>query len=196
MIFELPNTHISRQLKDMILHQSDLQSAKESIDAMHSYNQKIINTALIQSALISYYKCFGDSKFKHYRLEKSKVLSGLPQDAHDSFEFYRNLRRKFVVHDESRYADVYVGVVVESTNQTPFVDVVSLAFIADIATPEYSQVLSSLILATLDWVTKKIDELNRILINEYKSHSMKEFQTLNEIIYKPPKDDDWLNKRD
>jgi len=193
-VLELPDTHISKQLKDMILHQFDLNS---SIDFMQSIpsNSDIVRIGLVNSAIVSYYKCFGSNKSRHNKLMKKKALFGLPKDAGDVFDYYKGIRDRFIAHDNSRYTQVYAGVIIESTKLKPFVDILATAFVADIARVDELQSFFNLISVTVEWVDKEIDKLMELLKNEYNSYSIQDFQHFNEIIYSTPSSNELNSNR-
>ncbi|MCL1786942.1 MAG: hypothetical protein FWG38_03055 [Defluviitaleaceae bacterium] len=189
-ILELPDDHMTKRLKDMTLHMVDLIDAKNFILAYDKSNVNTINQSLLQRAIINYYKCFGSSNGRHNALNKSQIFKGFSADAKNCFAFFQLLRNKFVAHDDSRYAEAKVGVVINSKTHPPFIDVVSLSLVAHIATPEYFQPLFNLVVATLEWVEKEIDRIKQSLISDYKKLGIESFETFNAIQYVPPTDFD------
>ena len=193
-VLELPDTPTSKQLKDMVLHQFDLNNSVNFMQSIPN-NSDIVRIGLVNSAIVSYYKCFGSNKSRHNRLRKKKVLCGLPKDAGDVFDYYKSIRDRFIAHDNSRYTQVYAGVIIESTKLNPFVDTLANAFVADIARVDELQSFFNLISVTVDWVDKEIDKLMELLKNEYSSYSIQDFQCFNEIIYSTPSSDELNSSR-
>lgn len=194
-VIELPDSITSKQLQDMLLHQYDLNNAKSFMQLVKQNNPLNLNTALVYSAIVNYYKCFGDNKGRKYRLHKSKILVGLPEGADEVYEHYKMLRNKFIVHDESRYAQVLTGLVIETEKELPYIDVC-----ATVVTRVYLQVdefqsLFNLILATLDWVNRKVDELLDMLEKEYILQPISHFEALKELTFNVPSNDEAFTSR-
>ena len=162
-------------------------------------NCDTVNKALVQSAIVSYYKCFGNSKFRHYPLIRDKILSDYPPEAKKVFDYYRTLRNKYIVHDESRNAQVVVASIVDPEQEFPFVD----SFYT-IANTEYSvgdnnlDGLNSflhLVLVTLEWVEKRIDTLCDKIKEEYKDMKMQDYQGLKPLVLTIPNNENMFEKR-
>ena len=196
-VLELPDTQITKRLKDMFLHRSDLHYSIEFMQSIHVSNSQIISKALVHSAIISYYKCFGQNDFRNNSLIKKKVLTGLPKEASDVFDYYKSIRDKFIAHDASRYAQVYTGAIIESSNPKPFVDIMATAFIANIPDIKMDtlQSLFNLLSVTLEWVENEINKIMNVLIAEFSQYDITQFKQLNEIIYTVPTDNDWDKPR-
>ena len=102
------------------------------------------------------------------------------------------MRNKFIAHDESRYSQVLTGVILDSSKEFPFVDIVNSVTVADKFNSEYDWAgLSSLyrlILASIKWVEDKIDKLTGIISSEYSSMRMAEFKGFKPLTYTDPED--------
>lgn len=199
MVLSLPNDKYTKQLRDMCLHWFDLMDAKATLEAMKRSNPAEINRSLGRDAIVTFYKCFGKNKSRSYSLSRDKVLSGYPADAKKVFDYYHNLRNKFIAHDESRYSQVFTGVILDSSKDPPFVDIVNSVTVADKFNSEYDwKGLSSLyrlILASIKWVENKIDELIHIISNEYSNKRMVEFKDFKPLTYTVPRNEDVFSSR-
>ena len=198
IILELPDSELIRQLKDALLHWWDLTEAKQYLGAYSSDNNDIVNKALVQSAIVSYYKCFGNSKFRHYPLMRDKVLAGYPPEAKGVFDYYHTLRNKFIVHDESRNAQVITAAILDPEQEFPLVET-----LATVVNTEYSRgsnldglnSLLHLVLVTIEWVEKKIDTLCDAIKEEHKNMKMQDYQGFKPPVLTIPTNDNMFEKR-
>ena len=131
MILGLPDSQYVKRLKDMWLHWWDLNEAKQSLESMNSNNSDVVNRALAQNSIVVFYKCFGKSEFRDNSLKRNKILANFPPEAKKVFDFYKDLRDKFIVHDESRLSQALAGVILQSNKEHPFVDTLGTVAIAE-----------------------------------------------------------------
>lgn len=117
MILGLPDSQYVKRLKDMWLHWWDLNEAKQSLESMNSNNSDVVNRALAQNSIVVFYKCFGKSEFRDNSLKRNKILANFPPEAKKVFDFYKDLRDKFIVHDESRLSQALAGVILQSNKE-------------------------------------------------------------------------------
>jgi hypothetical protein len=85
----------------MTLHLSDLyfcEAALEQIDRLDS-RRGVIAEALWVAAIARYFKCFGSSQSRA-QLSAKKILKSHP-GAEEVFDYFKNLRDKHLIHDES-----------------------------------------------------------------------------------------------
>lgn len=114
---------ISKQLADLSLHRDDCEKALEALHgsaSFRSYNGSIngIETQTLEQILLffsicSFYKCFGENKSRS-SLNKLKVYQN--PSSIKTFEYYRNIRDKFLVHDENRMTATAVGAALNPIN--------------------------------------------------------------------------------
>lgn len=198
-VLSLPDDCLTKQLKDMLLHWYDLMEAKNSLEAINSNYPDIINKALAQNAIVVFYKCFGTNKSRNNSLKKDKILAKYPPEAKAVFEYYKNLRDKFIVHDESRLAQVFTGVILQTDKTPPFVDIISTAAIAEKFKSEKEiEGLSSfyrLTLVALQWVENKIDELIDLIKKEYHLKALTEFEGFETLSLRVPNNEDIFKRR-
>ena len=126
-------------------------------------------------------------------------MAGYPPEAKAVFDYYHDLRNKFIAHDESRYAQVSTGVILESCKQFPFVDIVStVAVVEKYKSEEERQGLSSLyhlIVVSLQWVENKIDELSDLIKEQYSRKQISEFQKFESLAFSIPTQSEMFDKR-
>lgn len=155
--------------------------------------------SLAQNAIITFYKCFGKNEFRYNSLRRDKILAGYPSEAKNVFDYYRDLRNKFIAHDESRFSQANAGVILETKKEAPFVDTFCTVAVAEkFKSVEERQGLSSLyqlILAAIQWVELKIDELRDLLEEKYKEKTISEFQELEPLKLNIPSQEEIYKKR-
>ena len=199
MILELPDDRCVKRLKDMWLHWWDLNEAKQSIESMNHNNSDVVNRALAQNSIVIFYKCFGKSKFRDNSLKRNKILANYPPEAKTVFDFYKDLRDKFIVHDESRLSQVFTGVILQSNKKHPFVDTLSTVAVAErFKTTEELEGLGSfyrLITVAIQWVEAEIDKLSDLLRDQYKEKGLPDFQGLEPLRLGVPTQDEMYKKR-
>jgi len=102
--------HQAKQLGDHILHQTDLEFADQCLDAINMVPEdpQAIRQGLWRSAIISAMKCFGNNASRT-SLPASKVLKGLPPEAMIVFNYFKDLRNKYIAHDENAWTQVMTG---------------------------------------------------------------------------------------
>lgn len=172
MILGLPDSQYVKRLKDMWLHWWDLNEAKQSLESMNSNNSDVVNRALAQNSIVVFYKCFGKSEFRDNSLKRNKILANFPPEAKKVFDFYKDLRDKFIVHDESRLSQALAGVILQSNKEHPFVDTLGTVAIAErFKSPEELKGLGSfhrLITVAIQWVETEIDKLGDLLKEQFQ----------------------------
>lgn len=92
--------------------------AKLCLEAFNNKNADIVNRALAQNAIVLFYKCFGKSEFRDNSLKKDKILVGFPPAAKEVFDYYKNIRDKFIAHDASRHSQAMVGIALDTKKTT------------------------------------------------------------------------------
>lgn len=199
MILELPDDQYVKRLKDMWLHLGDLNEAKQSLESMNPNYSDVVNRALAQNSIVIFYKCFGKSEFRDNSLRRNKVLSNYPPEAKAVFDFYKDLRDKFIVHDESRLSQVNTGVILQSNKKHPFVDTLSAISVAERFLPpqelEGLRSFDRLITVTIQWVEAEIDKLSDLLRDQYKDKELPDFQGLAPLRVNVPTQDEMHKKR-
>lgn len=199
LILALPDDDLVKRLKDMWLHWWDLNEAKQFLESMNTNNSDIVNRALAQNSIVLFYKCFGKSEFRDNSLSRKKILAGYPPETKEVFDFYKALRDKFIVHDQSRYSQVLTGAVLESKKEYPFVDTLSMVAVAQkFKSKEDLDGLSSfyrLVLVALQWVETEIDKKSDLIREKYKKYKMCDFQAFKPLKLKAPTQDELYQKR-
>ena len=198
-VLELPNDRIVKRLKDMCLHWYDLMEAKSCLEAVNGTNAALVNRALAQNAIVLFYKCFGNSEFRDNSLKRDKILAGLPSSAKDVFDYYKNIRDKFIVHDESRHAQVITGIILETAKTPPFVDTVNTVAVKEMFTTESElqglQSFYRLVTVAMSWTENAIDKLSDKIKETYQSKSLSFFDDFLPLRFSAPTKEEMFQKR-
>lgn len=183
----------------MWLHWWDLNEAKQSLESMSPNNSDVVNRALAQNSIVIFYKCFGKSEFRDNSLKRNKILAKHPPEAKKVFDFYKDLRDKFIVHDESRLSQVLAGVILQSNKERPFVDTLGMVAVAErFKSPEELEGLGSfhrLITVAIQWVKTEIDKLSDLIRDQNKEKEMSDFQGFEPLRLSVPTQDEMYKKR-
>src|SRR5271170_5247865 len=93
----------ARRLADLALHREDLDFALQCLDAINqtSNDNGLLRTVLWQQAVISFIKCFGESRSR-FSLHPNSVYTG-DAGALTAYRYFLSLRHKNFVHDENSY---------------------------------------------------------------------------------------------
>lgn len=155
---------MGRRLGHLALHRSDLEFVRLCLEAMERFpDQDVLRTALWNSAVVHYAKCFGDSN-KRFQLQPPQVHKGCPSETRLAFEFFKSLRNKHIVHDENAYKQSAVGAIINAGNKPFKVEkVVALSLTFQVHSPENVRNLRLLTQRALDWVAAQFDECAELI---------------------------------
>ena len=198
-VLELPDDRVVKRLKDMLLHWNDLMEAKLCLESFNSKNADIVNRALAQNAIVLFYKCFGKSEFRDNSLKKDKILAGFPPAAKDVFNYYKNIRDKFIAHDASRHSQAMVGIALDTKKTPPFVDNIHMMATTEMfKTKEEIDGLQSfyrLVLVTLKWTEDTIDKLSDTINETYQTLPLAYFKDFAPLRLSAPSEQEMFKKR-
>ena len=198
-ILELPNDRIVKRLKDMLLHWNDLMEAKSCLEAFNEKNTDIVNKSLAQNAIVLFYKCFGKSDFRDNSLKKDTILAGFPPAAKDVFDYYKNIRDKFIAHDASRHAQALAGIILETEKTPPFVDEIHMLATTEMfKTKEEIEGLKSfyrLVTVSIKWTEDTIDKLCDKIKETYQTQPLSYFKDFATLQLRAPSEQEMFQKR-
>ncbi len=163
---------LARQLADLTLHQADLHFADDCLDAINLVpaDPPTIREGLWRSAIVHVMKCFGSSASRSSLPEK-KILKGHPPEATMAFEYFKNLRHKFIVHDENAWSQALpCAGINDGTKDQKVEGIICLGLIGQtLEQPNYAN-LKLLIRTSLMWTGSQFDLIrSQIKINLEKS---------------------------
>ncbi len=189
----------AKRLADLNLHKSDLDFAGECLEAINrvpveAVEPNVIRQGLWHSAIIHFFKCFGDSNAR-FQLNAIKIYKGDIQ-GQEIFKYYSSLRSKHLVHDENSYAQCIPGAVLNKEDHPYKIEkIVCFCVIAvTLNQPNYSNLLL-LIQKAKAWVISEFDRLCEILTKELEAESYEDLFRREVITYRAPTADEIHEKR-
>lgn len=105
----------ARRLSHLALHRTDLLFARECLSNLATGQPEPIRSALWITALVHYFKCFGQSNARG-SLDQTKVYAH-NAIALESFAFFKNMRDKHYVHDANPFSQAVTGAVVNGPSE-------------------------------------------------------------------------------
>jgi len=179
---------IERQLQDITLHANDLSFCSEACAQIRDLDRdkhRFLLKALFIASIARYFKCFGDSESRA-QLSPGKVLKNHP-GAEKVFEYFLDLRRKHIIHDENAYSQALIGIVLNPKDApAKIADVVSTAVTVLTLDDAHLQQFSNLVAVSHEWVSAKRDELHRILAQKYERMRFEDLLALDDVKYTVP----------
>lgn len=171
---------IGKQLAHMGLHGIDLQKAIEYLDELdrRGYPQALetADYALWHSALIAMYKCFGNSKARS-RLNPDDIYTDAAQ--RKTFDYWRDLRNKNIVHDENDVTQGWVVAVLRQPGYEPKIDGLQQLSIDGVTVcAENSAALRGLVDTAKQWVRVEADRLKAKVLAELNAMTYEELDAL------------------
>lgn len=164
---------LARQLADLTLHQTDLHFADDCLDAINLVpaDPPSIREGLWRSAIVHVMKCFGTSASRSALPEK-KILKGLPPEATIVFDYFKNLRHKFIVHDENAFTQaIPCAALNDRTKDKKVGAVVCLGLVGQTLAQDNYGNLKLLIRTSLMWTATQFDVVRNKLMEELEQSS-------------------------
>jgi hypothetical protein len=145
----------ARRLADLALHKADLDFAHQSLEGLNLVPSElwVLRQALWRSAIIHYIKCFGSSEAR-FQLSAAKIYNG-NKLALDAFAYFKDIRRKHIVHDENSYSQSIPSAVLNKKESYHKIEkIICLSIIADTLDKDSYSNFSLLISDATKWVIK------------------------------------------
>jgi hypothetical protein len=181
----------SRRLADLSLHKNDLDFALECLETINSTPSEpwILREVLWQAAIVSFVKCFGQSKSRfslnHKDIYKADV------GAVKAYKFFLSLRNKHIVHDENSYTQSIPGAVLNKDGMGH--KIAKIIFFSATGITLGQEQYSNLKLLATDarkWVISQFDEGCDILTAELEARPYNELLAMEGMTYTVPPADD------
>ena len=186
----------AKRLADLSLHQSDLQFAKASLEAINQapMEPSVTREALWRSAIVHFLKCFGDGV--RFKLQPAKIYKGEPAEAMLAFTYFKELRNRHVVHDENSYAQSLPGAVLNNGKKTYKIEkiVCFSAFGGTLDQGSYGN-LELLVRLALKWVVAEFDLLCTRLTAELEQLPYQDLLSMKPLTYRMPRIDELPTRR-
>lgn len=184
------------RIADLGLHQFDLEFSLACLDAINKApkDSDIIRTALWQTAIVQFMKCFGDNASR-FSLDARSVYKGDAQ-AFENFEYFKSLRHKNLIHDENSYTQCIPGAILnKEEHDCKIAKIICFTVVGStLGLDQYSN-LHKLVTKAQEWVTGQFDNLCNMLADELEALSYNELSSREGIEYVIPEVEDIHKKR-
>ncbi|POW57004.1 hypothetical protein C3408_11895 [Candidatus Pantoea alvi] len=186
--FTIPK-ELSKKLVDLHYHLTDLDISISSLNYILN-NQKIENfvkESLWRSAIIHFTKCFThqvtkkeDIPLSRARLDEAQLFSNLDPIALESFKYFKLLRNKHIVHDETAHLNSIPAVILNNGEKEFKVErVICIGMLAEtLDQPSFSN-LYNLVKSTRSFLIKEFDEECNRLKLMFENYSDEDFTNLD-----------------
>ncbi|WP_006246420.1 hypothetical protein [Mycolicibacterium tusciae] len=189
-LVEVP-AELGKTLAHLGLHNSDLQFATECLDALTARatstdeGPDIVQQALWNAALVATYKCFGDNRAR----ERLKVVD-IFGEKRQTVDYYWDLRRKNVVHDENDLAQAHVLAVLNQAGAEPKIfDVLCSVMEFTDADTKNAAVLRWVVDMARAWVEEQIEMRRSSIADELNNWSREALDALAPMLGRKPTTD-------
>lgn len=176
---------------DLALHRSDLAFALECLEAIEQHNGTLlIQQALWQTAIVNYFKCFGDSR-QRFRLNAPQVYKGQAPVAFEVFETLKALRDKHIAHDENAFKQCVVGAAINDDSKAYKIERgLAGTYTHDILSSESLSSFVLLVKRALDWVAIQVDECTTLITQELEQIPYEDLAAREAVSFVVPGMDD------
>ncbi|RWQ24207.1 hypothetical protein [Mesorhizobium sp.] len=131
---------------------------------------------------MKFFSCFGENKVVG-PLSADRVFKGMP-DALDAFNYWKAIRDKHLVHNESEMSFMAPSLVLGSLGEVQ--DILSLIFMPGLTDQAHLQLLYNLVAHTAKHVEEKVSALLPRLFEEANSMTAEERLALPQVTYSVP----------
>ncbi|MCK4635418.1 MAG: hypothetical protein KAT32_01005 [Candidatus Moranbacteria bacterium] len=163
---------VSVELAEIITVKNDLEFSKTSCQIIllnsHDGQYETVDIALWNSAIISFFRCFGGGK-RGYKLDK-KIFENLPGEPMNFYDFLKNLRDKHLAHPVNIFEEVKIGVIF-SDDYKELLGISNFFIKRLLETPETIKQFIGFINVALKEVNFELEIKNIQLVNVVKKES-------------------------
>ena len=187
----------ARRVGDLALHRSDLNFALGCLETLDKLpeDQEVTSTALWRSAIVHYFKCFGDTG-KRFQLDAKAVYKDRPPEALLAFEFFKGMRNKHIVHDENAYMQSAVGAAInDGTKGFKVEQIVALVHTFDVLNDNNRKNLRLLVQHAIDWTTIQFEECTARIARDLERLTYGELASRPTVQVKVPSVEDAMKPR-
>ncbi len=180
-------TPMARRLADLRLHESALMFSEQAMQEFGLMAERpLAREAILVGVVAKYFSCFGDNKAAA-SLSADRVFKNMP-DAKRCFEYWKALRDKHLIHNESAISHMVTGVVFGPRAEVQ--DILSLQMLPALDLDhEHCQLLYNLIDHTLKFVRDEIANLLPRIFKETNDMTIAERLILKDVVYTVPGSD-------
>ena len=183
------NGAVAQRIADLALHRWDLDFADSCLDAINKVPEDppIIRQALWHCAVIHFIKCFDKTSKARSELSTDHVYHGEPPVAMEIFNYFRNLRRKHLVHDENAYAQRLPAAILNGGNKHYKIEkIVCLDVLGETLEQENFSNLKRLIDRARAWVDAEFDKLCDTLTKDLEREAYQDLLAREDLILRVP----------
>lgn len=187
---------LAKRLSDLALHKADLEFADSCLDSINQVPPEpfSIREGLWRSAIIHFIKCFGDGV--RFQLAPRAIYKQEPPISLEAFNYFKDLRNKYFVHDENAYSQCIPGAILNNGKKTYKIEkIVCLGAIAGTLTEANYGNLKLLIQKAYSWVTAEFDKLCNQLTAELEKETYENLISRESIKLRIPTIDEISQKR-
>jgi hypothetical protein len=147
---------LGKRIADLRLHQSDLVFCEEAMQELAKVVPAVgtVARALLIAVLTKFFSCFGRNEASE-PLQPGRIFKG-EAGAMEVFNYFKALRNKHIVHNES--VMTYTRTAVVLGHGSAIQDIMSLQFFPELMDEAHPQQLYELVAYTLKAVAKEIED--------------------------------------
>ena len=184
-----------KTLREIVLHQYDLQTALQLLEALNSKSlSNEVRKGLWHHAITVYYKCFKHNDAR--RRLWPQIVYATRRNFLTTFNFFQDLRDKHIVHDDNPYIRAYVGAIInEPGKEIKVEEVISGVAVLDVLEESKWRMFSELVRYAVEWIGKERTRMQDAIKREFEEKSYDELCSLEELAIKVPTIDQVSSKK-
>jgi hypothetical protein len=161
-LVEVPHEALRKKLAHLSLHHFDLMFAAQCLAVLAGRDKPgepdIVRRGLWHAALVATYKCFGGSRARA-SLKRDDIYD--EGDQRDTFDYFKHLRDKHIVHDDNDHAQAHVGAVLEKLGVEPKVtEALCFTMFTSTVDQQNTASLRCVVDKAIGWVESEIDTIS------------------------------------
>lgn len=169
---------LAKRIADLYLHKKDIEFSNSCLDAINRTEDQVIREALWKSAIIHFFKCFGEGI--RFLLMSDQIYKGLPKEASESFKYFKQFRNRHIAHDENSYEQCLSCAAINDGSKDYHIEkIVCISATSSTLDASHWSSLKALTDRALVWVTLEFDTSCK------KLTEILEKETYEQIISRP-----------
>lgn len=179
-LVEVPRNPKFNKLSSYLLIEMDLYNAKNYLNIALNTDDPVIKEGMFKIALVSYFKCFTNSKSGRTYLSPNRVYKDIPYEPIECHKKFSKMRNKFIAHDENDFHHAQIGIILNE-DEKKYVDIACPKVQSKFDFDENISILQSLCDISLEKVENHItEEINKATeyLNEINHDVISEYQEL------------------
>jgi len=148
----------AEQLAHWGSHDADLGHAQCYLDALQKAEEQIVKEALFHSAIVRFCRCFAQGV--RARLREDEVYEDQVHGAFEAFQYFDDLRNKYIAHDVSPYAQCVPHAIVNKSEASRKIESVGcMSMLSYTVNDGDIDNLARLIKVAREWIHRRFDSL-------------------------------------